>query len=66
MRDHWGMSRVPERSPFVGVAVAALSVAVITVVNYGLREIAPACRSVWSTSSRCCSFRAIGGSGSGC
>ena len=36
------MSRSAERSPVIGVAVAVMSVAVITVVNYGLREIAPA------------------------
>jgi two-component system sensor histidine kinase KdpD len=42
MSDHLGMSGVPERSPLVGVAVTAVSVAAITGVNYGLREVAPA------------------------
>jgi two-component system, OmpR family, sensor histidine kinase KdpD len=36
------VSRVRPRSPSVGLAVAAVSVAAITGVNYGLREIAPA------------------------
>jgi two-component system, OmpR family, sensor histidine kinase KdpD len=36
------MSGVRERSPLVGLAVAVVSVAAITGVNYGLREIAPA------------------------
>jgi two-component system sensor histidine kinase KdpD len=36
------MSRIPGRSLPVGVAVAVASVAAITGVNYGLREVAPA------------------------
>jgi two-component system, OmpR family, sensor histidine kinase KdpD len=36
------MSRVHPRSPLVGLAVAAASIAAITGVNYWLREIAPA------------------------
>ena len=35
------MSRMREHSPVVGLAVAVASVAVITGVNYGLRELAP-------------------------
>ena len=35
------MSRTPEPSPVVGLAVAVASVAAITGVNYGLRELAP-------------------------
>jgi len=36
------MSGARERSRLVGLAIALLSVAAITGVNYGLREIAPA------------------------
>jgi two-component system, OmpR family, sensor histidine kinase KdpD len=41
MRDHFRMSRTREHSPVVGLAVAVASVAAITGVNYGLRELAP-------------------------
>jgi two-component system, OmpR family, sensor histidine kinase KdpD len=41
MRDHFRMSRRREHSPVVGLAVAVASVAAITAVNYGLRELAP-------------------------
>jgi len=41
MRDDFLMSRPREHSPVVGLAVAVASVAAITGVNYGLRELAP-------------------------
>jgi two-component system sensor histidine kinase KdpD len=41
MREDFLMSRPREHSPVIGLAVAVASVAVITGVNYGLREVAP-------------------------
>src|SRR5918997_6432375 len=41
MRDHSSMSGARTHSTGVGLAVALLSVAAITAINYGLRELAP-------------------------